>query len=40
MQVTSNPVSAELHRRRMQNVAGTMAIEGVTMSEGNSGGFA
>ncbi|MDD6082736.1 MAG: hypothetical protein PUB89_07820 [Oscillospiraceae bacterium] len=33
MQVTSNPVSAELHRRRMQNVAGTMAIEGITLSE-------
>ncbi|MDD6081436.1 MAG: hypothetical protein PUB89_01135 [Oscillospiraceae bacterium] len=33
MQVTSNPVSAELHSRRMQNVAGTMAIEGVTLSE-------
>lgn len=33
MQVTSNPVSAELHRRRMQNVAGIMAIEGITLSE-------
>ncbi|MDO5151128.1 MAG: antitoxin VbhA family protein [Oscillospiraceae bacterium] len=32
-QATSNPVSAELHRRRIQNVAGTMAIEGITLSE-------
>ena len=32
-QASKTPVSAELHRRRMQSVAGTMAIEGITLSE-------
>jgi len=32
-QASKTPVSAELHRRRMQSVAGTMAIEGIPLSE-------
>ena len=30
---TEKPVSEKLHKQRVQNVAGTMAIEGLTLSE-------
>lgn len=33
LQVTKKPVSAEEHQKMIQSVAGTMAIEGLTLSE-------
>ena len=32
-QAKKEPVSNELHQKRIRNVAGTMAIEGITLSE-------
>ena len=32
-QAQINPVSPEQHKKMIQNVAGTMAIEGLTLSE-------
>ena len=33
LQVTKKPISAEEHQKMIQSVAGTMAIEGLTLSE-------
>jgi len=33
LQVTKKPVSAEEHQKMIRSVAGTMAIEGITLSE-------
>ena len=32
-QTDRKPISDELHQKRIRNVAGTMAIEGITLSE-------
>ena len=32
-QVTEKPVSSDLHLKRIQSVAGTMAIDGIILSE-------